>query len=199
MESERYAVKLFAEDGATATTDDLTRMFHAFIQEETLRETCVDVADYTHVPSGPGVMLICHEAHYGLDQTGGRLGLKCSAKRGGSGDRTARLLRVLDKATAAALAIENHPQTRGKIRFRTNELWVGIEDRLAAPPTPETWEIAKPMIVEALRAVWAAPAEVRREQDPKAFFQVTISLPEKPLSEIASALAAVLRPAALTA
>jgi len=48
-------------------------VFHRWIQERSLDELMVDVADYTHVPDGPGVVLVCHDAIYSLDTGGGEL------------------------------------------------------------------------------------------------------------------------------
>ena len=56
-------------------------VFHRWIQERSLDELMVDVADYTHVPEGPGVVLVCHDAIYSLDSGGGALGLLYSRRR----------------------------------------------------------------------------------------------------------------------
>lgn len=40
--------------------------FHRFIQRGLVEGALLDVADYRHVPRGPGVMLIAHDVDYGL-------------------------------------------------------------------------------------------------------------------------------------
>ena len=38
------------------------------------------MADYRHVPEGPGVMLIGHQANYSVDNTDNRLGVRYNRK-----------------------------------------------------------------------------------------------------------------------
>ena len=42
----------------------------------------IDVANYAHVPKGPGVALIGHGTDYFIDEGEGRLGLLYNRKRG---------------------------------------------------------------------------------------------------------------------
>ena len=49
-------------------------VFHQWIRDSVCPEMLIDVADYRHVPAGPGVMLIGHEANYSLDNRENRLG-----------------------------------------------------------------------------------------------------------------------------
>ncbi len=67
-------IKIFA-DRADIQIGDAVEVFHQWIQEGAAPELLIDVADYKHVPDGPGVMLIGHQANYSLDETGGKLGL----------------------------------------------------------------------------------------------------------------------------
>ena len=53
----------------------LIPVFHRWIREQAMPELLIDVADYSHVPAGPGVMVIGHEANYSVDNRENRLGL----------------------------------------------------------------------------------------------------------------------------
>ena len=72
-------VKIFAREAAINLAD-ATPVFHRWIQERVCEEVLIDVADYRHVPDGPGVLLIAHEANYSLDMAEGRLGLLYNRK-----------------------------------------------------------------------------------------------------------------------
>ena len=51
-------------------------LFHNWIQEDKIpNHTMVDVANYKHIPDGPGIMLIAHEGHFSLDFEDDELGL----------------------------------------------------------------------------------------------------------------------------
>ena len=48
---------------------DYIPLFHGWIQEKIIPDhLLIDVADYSHIPDGPGIMLIAHEGHFSLDQ-----------------------------------------------------------------------------------------------------------------------------------
>jgi hypothetical protein len=189
MESQRYAFKLFAEPAANVPSHDLVLFFHRVIQDRLLDETTVDVTDYSHVPNGPGVMLICHEAHYSMDRGEGLLGLKCATKRGATGDARARLRRVIGKTLRAAAALEKHEILGGRLRFDTKSALFSIEDRLVAPPTDESFAAIAPALGEQIQALWGATPALARTGTAKECFQVRISVPDAPpLADIASRL-----------
>jgi len=46
-------------------------VFHGWIQRQALPEhLLIDVHDYSHVPGGPGILLVAHEANISVDTTG---------------------------------------------------------------------------------------------------------------------------------
>ena len=47
--------------------EEFIPVFHDWIQTQQLAELLIDVADYRHVPHGPGVVLVAHDAHYAMD------------------------------------------------------------------------------------------------------------------------------------
>lgn len=180
METQRLALKLFAAAPCEATSKEYILFFHRTIQEGGLPETFIDVTDYSHVPNGPGVMLICHEAHYSMDHAAGRLGLKCATKRGAAGDSAARVRRVLQKTLSAAAAMESHEALSGKIRFSTDTLLFSIEDRLVAPSTAETFQVVAPVLAEVIGSVWGVPPVLARVGSPKECFQVEATMAGSP-------------------
>lgn len=67
---------------ATTPLDDLEpvlAVLHRFIQRGWAEGAVLDVADYRHVPDGPGVVLIGHDVDYGVEPGGLRLLRKRSA------------------------------------------------------------------------------------------------------------------------
>ena len=116
-------------------------VFHKWIQDKTMPELLIDVADYKHVPEGPGVMLIGHEADYSLDETDGRLGLLYNRKVSVDGDA---LQQAFSAAHAAVRALEATEVFAGKLEFSTTELEVILNDRLLYPNTEETWSEVTP-------------------------------------------------------
>ena len=139
MESVKIDLKLFLQEPADVEMEDFIPVFHDWIQHQRLDELLIDVVDYRHVHNGPGVMLIAHDAHYAMDMADGRMGLLYSRRRETYPDRndiqsvTERLQSVLQCALAACQRLETEPSLRGRLRFRSNELLLRINDRLVSP------------------------------------------------------------------
>ena len=72
---QHLSVKIFEQSGAELNGAKAIAVFHRWIQRGGLPEMAIDVADYAHIPAGPGVLLVCQEAAYALDNHDGRLGL----------------------------------------------------------------------------------------------------------------------------
>jgi hypothetical protein len=118
--------------------EPLIPVFHRWIQNQASDELLVDVADYRHVRSGPGVVLIGHQGNYSLDNTGGRLGVRYNRKAPLAGTNQDCLVQATQAALAACRRMETEPSLAGNIQFNGREIEVFINDRLLAPNTPET-------------------------------------------------------------
>ena len=64
MDLNKFGIKFFAQDADGFAILKLIPVYHRWIQQNALEDLLIDVADYSHVPSGPGVMLIAHEGNY---------------------------------------------------------------------------------------------------------------------------------------
>ncbi len=155
MEARRLKLKVFAEEPVGIDLESLVPVFHDWIRVDRLRETLIDVADYRHVPNGPGVVLIGHGSDYYLDQGEGRLGLLYSQKRLAPRDPDERLLDVFRRALNACRLLEMEPALGGRLRFRTNELLFQIPDRLGHPNTAEAFASIRPELEAFLSRLYA--------------------------------------------
>jgi rhodanese-related sulfurtransferase len=128
---KRIAVKFFADSPAEVELEPFIELFHRFIQEQAVLGLLVDVADYAHVPNGPGVILIGHDVDYSIDATGGRAGLLTTRKNyDATSASPADLLRdTIAKAVVAVRAIEEDGSAA--LDFDTGRVEVQILDRLA--------------------------------------------------------------------
>lgn len=136
-------IKIFAVRSDIDLVDAIP-VFHRWIQDKVAPELLIDVADYKHVPDGPGIMLIGHEADYSLDESGGRLGLLYNRKASVKGDSHAALQQAFDSALAAARRLESESVFAGTLSFDDGDVEVVINDRLIAPNTDATWEALRP-------------------------------------------------------
>jgi hypothetical protein len=136
MNPNRICVKLFAAETPAAKILDCVPVFHKWIQKRNVSgHLLIDVADYSHVWQGPGIMLVAHEANFSTDQSAGRLGLLYQSKRPMEGDFEARVGFAIKAVAAACVQLET--DLPGKIKFLGNEIQVSLNDRLAAPSDQE--------------------------------------------------------------
>jgi hypothetical protein len=142
MTLEHVNVKLLVKNPAAADLEPLIPIFHGWIQEQGFDELLLDVADYRHVPAGPGVMLIGLQADYSVDNTDDRLGVRYNRKAGAEGSNQDRLRQAARAALASFQRLEADPRLGGKLRFDGRELEVFINDRILAPNTAQTREAA---------------------------------------------------------
>ncbi len=131
---QHFRVKFFARP--TPPDFDLGAaipVFHRWIQKNALPETLIDVADYQHVPAGPGILLVSHDAYYGLDQSKHRLGLLYTRRTSMDGSTADRISQAIDSALRACNLLEGEPEFAGKLSFDRGSFEVSVNDRLMAP------------------------------------------------------------------
>ena len=137
VELQHINVKLAFEDPGQIDLGGLIPVFHSWIQDQVCDELLLDVADYRHVPDGPGIILIGHEANYSVDNIEGRLGLRYNRKAVIAGTNQDRLEQAFGSAVRAAQRLEDAPQGE-KLAINGQEIEMWINDRLLAPNREET-------------------------------------------------------------
>ena len=162
-EPQRVGVKLFVEDQESFDRSQMIELFHRWIQEDRLSGTLIDVHDYTHVPGGPGVLLVAHQWHLRTDEAGGRIGLEYELKRGSSGTLAERLREAVVGVLEAGAALEQDTAGENPVRFATREMTFRLADRLAVPATDAAFDEVTGELVEILADVYGGvPIEFAR-------------------------------------
>lgn len=176
---QRIAVKIFAEPAEEFELLRLIPVFHRWIQTDALDGLLIDVADYSHVSRGPGIMLIGDAGDYSLDLAGGRMGLQYARKRAQSGDLAARMEGVCKAALGACRLLEAAPELGNHLRFDAGEIQVTANDRLAAPNTAEARQQITPHLKRFLGRLYAgAPYRLTFEEDPRERLSVHVRTDE---------------------
>jgi len=139
MQLQHVNIKLLIQNGDGASLEPLIPVFHGWIENQAAKdELLIDVADYTHVPAGPGIVLIGHEANYSVDNTGNRLGVRYNRKAALDGTNQDRLSQAARAALTACKRLETEPRLGGNFRFNGQDIEIFINDRLIAPNTAAT-------------------------------------------------------------
>ena len=148
-------VKVFALSPEGVDLSAALAVFQRWIRENTGEELLIDVADYRHVPAGPGVVLVGYVANYSLDNGGRRLSLLYNRKGRLEGGAEQNIAQALNAATAACRRLEEEPGFEGKLKFG-RDMEIIINDRALAPNTDEAFAALKPAIESALQATYGA-------------------------------------------
>mgnify|MGYP006921589955 CR=1 FL=1 len=139
---KKLNLKLFIENPEALDVEAVIPVFHGWIRDNLLEGLPIDVADYKHVPNGPGLMLIGHDGDYAIDFANGRSGLWYSHKREWEAtDLQGQIRLAWERLIHAAQLLENDPTL--DIRFSTAEIELTLADRLNAPNNATTFALVR--------------------------------------------------------
>ena len=140
MHLEHVNVKLLVKSPEEVDLEPLIPVFHSWIQAQVFEELLLDVADYRHVPAGPGVVLIGHQANYSVDNSDEHLGVRYNRKAVVNGSNQDALRQAMRASLIACQRLESEPRLEGKLRFNGQEIECFVNDRLLAPNRDATRE-----------------------------------------------------------
>ena len=176
MELHRIGIKVPMLDGLTLPALEFIQVFHQWIQAHTLPGVLIDVADYSHVHHGPGILLITHAGNYSVDEMGGWRGLSYYSKHALPGDLTARLITVCRLTLQACDLLEREARFAGKLKFNAGELELFANDRLEAPNSAATEAAIKPALQALLGKLYPGrECNITREPEARERFSLKIA------------------------
>jgi len=166
MDLQKITVKIFSEERAPVPFASFIDVFQRWIQESD--GIYHDVADYSHINDGAGILLIARDANVSIDETGGRRGLLYKQKIPLPGSNAEKLGRVFSKALDYCRRIETDSALAGRITFPAREAEVTIADRLIAPNTEAAFAALREEL-ENFTQKWfhQRPTSVERRKDPR--------------------------------
>jgi hypothetical protein len=176
MDAHQVSLRLYFDVEGELDLEAIVPVFHAWIRESRLPdEVMIDVADYAHVPDGPGVLLVCHEGHYVVEHRGGRWSLVYNRKRGGEGTSLQERIRVpLRRLARAATLLQDDTSLGAKLTFTTDELVLRVANRLDAPNNDDTLAAMRDDLQRVLAGVYGEAPTVTREGEPRELFTLRI-------------------------
>lgn len=152
MNFQHINVKVFLQGELPFEAARFIDLFHKWIREEAFDELLIDVADYRHVPDGPGVILIGHEADYSVDFTDGRCGLRYNCKAPVDGTNQDRLGQALRSALTTCQMLEEAFAADGPLVFSRDEFEVFVNDRAIGPNSTEATDAFRAEVDMCLRS-----------------------------------------------
>ncbi|MDP6555345.1 MAG: hypothetical protein QGG71_11825 [Pirellulaceae bacterium] len=172
MELQHVNVKIFVDGDLPVDPEQFINVFHTWTAEQSCDELLIDVADYRHVPAGPGVVLVGHEADYAMDKAGQRWGLLYNRKASTVGSNEDRFTQAFRAAASACRRLED--ELTG-LQFSRQEFQLFINDRALAPNVPETLDACRVEIESFLQSLLGhGNATLTTEPEPRRRFGVLV-------------------------
>ena len=150
LDLQKIGIKLFFDVNEDYSSKEFIPEFHKWIQNESIKDhLLIDVADYSHIIDGPGVMLIAHEANISLDQEHRKPGLLYMRKTKVNGEFKERFIKVLSMTIYNAKRLKNN-NINQQINYISNTFRFIANDRLYAENTDIMQNLYKQEIKKAL-------------------------------------------------
>ena len=175
MQFQHINVKIFVDGELGVPLARFIEVFHGWVAGQAFDEMLIDVADYRHVPDGPGVVMVGLESDWSIDQTGGRFGLRYNRKAALEGTNDDRFRHALRQAAKVCAMLE---EKFAGLRFSRTEFELFVNDRALAPHTPEGVESFKIAIGSFLKnSLGQAKFEATFPTDPRSLVGAIVRLP----------------------
>jgi hypothetical protein len=162
MDVERFCLKFPAYP---SQVDEATfiPIFHEWIRVKKIPGALIDVADYRHVPDGPGIMLISHEINYAMEHGGGQFGLSAQRKLGEGATHQKRIVDLAKRLALVGSLLEADGRLNGHLRLEGERFFYVGNDRLRLPNTDEGYAALKPDLEAAAQSLYGgAPVTITR-------------------------------------
>jgi hypothetical protein len=191
MDVFKIAVKVFTSQ-SNLPPEQFVPIFHHWIQNHSVEgHRLIDVADYGHVVNGPGTVLVSSEANFYMDSSEGRLGILYSRKLPIPGTTFQDRLRIcISEALKSAERLEKEPAAQGKLKFKTDEVLVRLNDRLLAPPTDQTVSDHQDDVQAVAKKLFGESVQVESKFSPQTLVEFRLQNKAAPaLANLISAMA----------
>lgn len=175
MNLQHVNVKIYVDGDLELDPARFIDVFHRWIRDQSLGELLIDVADYRHVPAGPGVILIGHEADYSMDNSDNRYGLRYNRKAPLEGSNEHRFRQAFRSAANACGLLEAEFADNDPLKFSRREFELFINDRALAPNTSATYTACKPELETFIKKTLGhGEFTLERRSDPRSRFGVIV-------------------------
>ena len=186
MELQKLNVKFFVSQPDAVLLSDFIEIFHGWIQATD--GVYHDVADYSHMRAGPGIILIANDANVGIDESGGRRGLVYSQKTRLLGSNRDMLRHGFRAALKNCRRLEEEPALRGKLRFAANETVISLNDRLSGGNLAASFDEIKEDVATVASQLFGG-AGLSLERDPDSRRRLNVQVKSSEPLDAAQALA----------
>ncbi len=175
LDLQKICVKVLTDAPPAPNLDPFIAIFGRWRTETDHPAQWLDLADYAHMPRGPGIMLVGRNANLSFDLGSAAPGIIYTCKRGLEGAPEARLRAVLRACFEMADRLVAEPEFPHEVQLLTGSLELSFNDRLETPNTPATDRLLRPVIECVLNSLFpSARCQILRHTDPAKLYGFSI-------------------------
>lgn len=124
----KLSIKVALQATRKIEADEVVRMFSRWIEDGVLADKKpIEVIDYSHVPFGPGVMLVMEQSEFTF-YPGDKCALTYSARREGSPDLAKEMPCAVGALLTGAHLVEGSPEMQDVVALRLDRFDVSVVD-----------------------------------------------------------------------
>lgn len=149
---QRIDVKLLLDTPAQPDIDVFLVIFDRWRQRKDHPCDWVDLADYAHMPSGPGILIAGKRDRFSIDLNPPGPGLLTSTRAGLEGTLEDRMREAFRRARELNRNVLSEPEFPADFSVSADGWVIHINDRLAFPDSGASDALVRPALASALGA-----------------------------------------------
>lgn len=159
---QRIDVKLLLDCPPDPDLDQFLVIFDRWRKADDHPADWVDLADYAHMPGGPGILIAGKRDTFSVNLNPPGPGLLTSVRSGLEGSLEDRFREALRRAREFNAAVMAEPEFPAEFSVREGAWEIYVNDRLGFPNTDPTDRLVRPAVAAALGVV---PESLTRDLD----------------------------------
>lgn len=159
---QRIDVKLLLDCPPDPDLDQFLVIFDRWRKADDHPADWVDLADYAHMPGGPGILIAGKRDTFSVNLNPPGPGLLTSVRSGLEGSLEERFCEALRRAREFNAAVMAEPEFPAEFSVREGAWEIYVNDRLGFPNTDPTDRLVRPAVAAALGVV---PESLTRDLD----------------------------------
>ena len=167
MELQRVNVKLFTDAPEQVVLDPFLDIFARWREDAGHPSRWVDLADYAHIPRGPGVMIIGKQGNLALDLADPGPGILYANKENLEGTVEDRILETFRRCLALTAVLTAEPEYPSDLKPRPGFWELSFNDRLETPNTDATDRLLRPAVEATVGRLLGTDHTLIRQTDPQ--------------------------------
>ena len=168
---QRIQIKILSDAPAGLNLDPFLKIFGRWRTEKEHPAEWVDLADYAHVPRGPGIVLIGQRCNLAFDLADPAPGIFYAAKKRLTGSHLERILAAMKSCLELSKRLVEEEEFPQGLNLRTDSFELRFSDRLETPNTAATDQELRPAVQQVFNLLYGECGyELHLQPDPQECF-----------------------------